>query len=188
MTQNNCWKCSFYLAHLLAPSSHEAKLCVEKAQSVLGMTALCIGQDGCGVSSPRSQHIMVLGSCLYGPIECPTSTTPPCLPQVPGIQFISPKSYHSFLHLLLTSFRMLFKNPQLPIVKLTSEVSPWFSLAFRVRTIYHAVNEGRFLARVCLSCRTKKRLQDHRDRVTGLRMYTRHSQPQTSKLRRHSKP
>lgn len=58
--QNNCWKRSFYLAHLLAPSSQGAKLCpwgwVEKTQSVLGMTALCIGQDGCGVSSPWSQH------------------------------------------------------------------------------------------------------------------------------------
>lgn len=192
MTQNNCWKRSFYLAHLLAPSSQGAKLCpwgcVEKTQSVLGMTALCIGQDGCGVSSPWSQHFTVLCSCLYGPIECPSTTTPTWLPQVPGNQRIFPKSHRSLLHLLLTSsFRML-KNPQLPTVKLTSEVSPWFSFAFRVRTIDHAVNEGRFLARVCLSCRTEKRLQDHQDCITGLWVHTGHSQRQTSKLRRHSKP
>lgn len=102
--KNNCWKCSFYLACFLVPSSHGSKICpwgcAEKVQSLLVMTAPWLGEDGSGVSSTWTQHIMVLlHSYLSVPFMSYHKQQPTCLPQVHGIQFIFSESQYSILHL-----------------------------------------------------------------------------------------
>lgn len=90
-------------AHFTCPTSHGAKSCpwghAEEAQFILGVAALHAGEDGFGLCSPCSPHIMVLLGLVFLSPVMSHHHHPTCLPQVPGIQFIFYQSGYSSLSL-----------------------------------------------------------------------------------------